>query len=76
MESGSTAHRAGLREGDIIQSIRKVSIHTLDDVRTALQGFAAGGETAILVRRGQQTLKIVIKGALRGLTVEERERKP
>ncbi len=59
VERGSPAWMAGLRKGDIIVSVNRRPVKTLEDVRRALK---KGGKSILLnIRRGDGALFIVIQ---------------
>ncbi len=59
VESGSPAAFAGLQEGDIIVSVNREPVRSLEELRKAIK--AAKGELLLNVRRGDSALFIVIQ---------------
>jgi serine protease Do len=59
VESGSPAHEAGLRRGDVILEIDRSAVKDVDDLRDALA--EAESSALLLVRRGEATIFIPIK---------------
>jgi S1-C subfamily serine protease len=67
VESGSAAHRAGLRAGDIVLNLDGQTITGADDLIRALTGERIGRSVAFDVLRGTERLTI-------SLVPEERKR--
>jgi S1-C subfamily serine protease len=59
VEPGSGAWRSGLREQDVILSINRVRIQSLDDVENAVARNASG--LLLNIRRGNSALFLVIR---------------
>ncbi len=59
VESGSPAAFAGLQEGDIIVSVNREPVRSLEELRKAIK--ASKGELLLNVRRGDSALFIVIQ---------------
>ncbi|MBI2779167.1 MAG: DegQ family serine endoprotease [Gammaproteobacteria bacterium] len=59
VESGSRAWRAGLRKDDIIQSINRLPVRTIDELKRAIK--ASERRLLLNVRRGRSGLFIVIQ---------------
>ena len=53
IEPGSTVARAGLRVGDVILSINRRAVGTIDDIRAVVE--RADAELLLLVQRGRAT---------------------
>lgn len=59
MEAGSPAWRAGLRQADIIVSVNRRSVSSVDDIESVLKD---AGDTLLLnIRRGETALYLVIR---------------
>ena len=54
---GSPAERAGIKEGDIITEINMRPIRGADDLEKALSNLRSGARAAIILQRGQQSLR-------------------
>lgn len=54
---GSPAERAGIKEGDIITEINIRPIRGADDLEKALANLRSGARAAIILQRGQQSLR-------------------
>lgn len=54
---GSPAERAGIKEGDIITEINMRPIRGADDLEKALANLRSGARVAIILQRGQQSLR-------------------
>ncbi len=59
VKRGSPASRAGLRRGDIIVSVNRIPVNTVDDVRKAMKTAANG--ILLNIRRGNGALFLVIR---------------
>jgi len=59
VETGSAAHRAGLRKGDVIISVNKHRVQRLQDVKQALSASQHG--ILLNIQRGNGALFIIIK---------------
>jgi serine protease Do len=63
VKRGSAADEAGLRAGDVIESIGNQPVKNLGEFRTAISERDPDASVLVLVRRGDQTLFRVIKPA-------------
>lgn len=54
---GSPAERAGIKEGDIITEINMRPIRGADDLEKSLSNLRSGARAAIILQRGQQSLR-------------------
>lgn len=61
IEPGSPGEEAGLRAGDIIQEINRAPIKTINDYTSAVKKNKAGENVLFLVKRGENSLWIVLK---------------
>ena len=59
VEPGSSAWHSGLREGDIILSINRMRIQSLEDVENAVARNASG--LLLNIQRGNSALFLVIR---------------
>jgi serine protease Do/serine protease DegQ len=59
VEHGSSAFRAGLRQGDIVMSINRQPVRSTEELRARLQG--AAGRILLHVRRGNGALFLIIQ---------------
>ena len=64
VDSGSAADRAGVRRGDIVRSIGLQAVRSEKGMREILQGLK-GGETLLLIQRGDQRIFLLLKIAPR-----------
>ncbi len=60
VESGSLAHRAGLKSGDLIIQINRKSVLTVEEARKIIQN-RVGNALLLLVKSGDSTQYIVLK---------------
>ncbi len=58
VDPGSAAHRAGIKQGDIIVSIDRKATRTVSALRKALRGQS--GDVLVRVRRGQSSSYVVL----------------
>ena len=65
LDRKSPAERSGLQRGDQLQRIGKTSIHRPLDVERALLGRGSGERVPLIVRRGDETLKLDLRLANR-----------
>ena len=61
VEPGSVAQMAGLREGDVIQEVNRMTIHSAADFDRAVRN-AGSGTVLLLVNRGGLTQYVAIQG--------------
>jgi S1-C subfamily serine protease len=71
VERGSPAAAAGLQPtrevrgeiilGDIITEVGGQPVRSYEDLRTALEAYKIGDEVPVIIRRGNQTLKLAIR---------------
>lgn len=54
IEPNGPAHRAGLREGDILLALNGENIATVDDIHRMLSGVSAGSKITLNVLRGEK----------------------
>jgi Do/DeqQ family serine protease len=59
VEPGSPAWRAGLRQADIIVSVNRRGVSSVDEMESALEN--AGGTLLLNIRRGETALYLVIR---------------
>lgn len=59
IEPGSTAQSAGLQAGDVIVSVNRIEVHTLDDLRKAAQ--ASSQRLLLQITRGSAGLFLVLQ---------------
>lgn len=59
-EEGSPAEAAGLREGDVLVSLKDVSLSTIDDLYETLGTIAAGDTVTASVIRGVEELTVEV----------------
>jgi Do/DeqQ family serine protease len=52
VERGSTAHRTGLRRGDLVRALNSAEVETLRQFRKALGQARKGGRATLLIQRG------------------------
>jgi serine protease Do len=52
---GGPAEEAGLKTGDLIKEINKVSVQNMNDFNNAVKGLGSGDSIAMLIRRGDNT---------------------
>ncbi len=64
VDPGSAADRAGVRRGDIVRSIGLQAVRSEKGMREILQGLK-GGETLLLIQRGDQRIFLLLKIAPR-----------
>jgi S1-C subfamily serine protease len=50
---GGPAGQAGIREGDVIQEVNRQPVHSVDDIRTALQRSGDRPPMLLINREGQ-----------------------
>lgn len=67
----STAERAGLRHGDVIESVEDRPVVRALDFQRALIGREAGDQVRVAVRRGEESLTIMLP--LEGLSKADQE---
>jgi S1-C subfamily serine protease len=67
VESGAPAHRAGLKDGDLIVAFDTATINSLDDLHRALTDDRIGSRGVLRVLRGTERLEL-------GVQVDERKR--
>ena len=58
---GSPAHKAKLRPDDLIISIAGEKVGNINDYKTALKTLSPGTETIIVVKRGRDLKRVVVK---------------
>lgn len=61
VEEGSTAAEAGLRPGDLIKEVNQQPVTSVSEYRKILSEIKSGENLLLLVRRGQNTIYIVVK---------------
>ena len=64
VDPGSAADRAGVRRGDIVRSIGLQAVRSEKGIQEILQGLK-GGETLLLIQRGDQRIFLLLKIAPR-----------
>ena len=62
VRSGSPADDAQLRRGDLIQEVNRQKIRDMEDYTQAMDGARKGGSALLLVKRGESTFYVVVKG--------------
>lgn len=60
MEPGGPAHKAGLREKDVLLALDGKSIATVDDVHRLLAGKAAGTQVGVTILRDNERAEILV----------------
>jgi serine protease Do len=61
VERGSPADDAGLRRGDVILEIDRITVGNLSDYRQAIAGLKRGESSLFLVQRGQATSFVAVR---------------
>jgi len=70
--SGGPAHRAGLRKGDVILSLKGVAIRDVYAFRRVARSLVPGGRVRVKLKRGTVTLVVGTLTARRSLKLFER----
>jgi putative serine protease PepD len=62
VQSGAPAQSAGIRNGDVIQSIGGHKITTSDDLASVIAGYKAGDKVPVALTRGgkQMTIQVTL----------------
>lgn len=60
IKSNSPAEKAGLKKGDLLISIERLSISTVEQIKTVIQQFAPNSKVNMLVQRDGVTRQIVV----------------
>ena len=64
MDPNSSAHKAGIEEGDILLSFEGSEITSADDLKMQLYNYAPGDQVTVIIYRGGKQYAVT-------LTVEE-----
>ena len=59
MDPSGPAADAGIREGDVLEEVNGVPVHSSSELRAAL-GRSQGKPALVLVRRGDQTIYMAV----------------
>jgi S1-C subfamily serine protease len=59
--SGSPADRAGIRAGDVVRTLGSADVRCLAGLRAALRVHRPGDRVVLVVRRGEQTLRLNVE---------------
>jgi S1-C subfamily serine protease len=62
VEPGSTADKAGLREGDVILEVDRQAVDSARDFKNRVTNKKKGADLNLLVQRGQAGLKVIPLG--------------
>jgi S1-C subfamily serine protease len=62
VEPGSTADKAGLREGDVIIEVDRQAVDSARDFKNRVTNKKKGADLNLLVQRGQAGLKVIPLG--------------
>jgi membrane-associated protease RseP (regulator of RpoE activity) len=61
VESGSAADRAGLKAGDVIESVNGSDVSTVADATRAIVGSATGQQTVVKILRGSNEMTVNVQ---------------
>lgn len=65
VEEGDPAHRAGVREGDLIVAVHGTSVGTVDDIHRLLTGWPANSPLGLTILRNGERIQVqVIPGEM------------
>jgi len=62
VEDGSAAEEAGIQKGDLIQEVNRIPVNSPAEVKAALKKTRKGGAALLLVRHGEATRYLALKG--------------
>jgi len=63
VEEGSAAEDAGIQKGDLIQEVNRTPVSSPAEVKAALKKTRKGGAALLLIRHGEATRYLALKGA-------------